>query len=700
MYRAKYGLVIVLILILFILGFNCSRNIITYKEYTDISDKSDAIYTLVTPESELRQEFVMPYDLLSAISIKIGTYSRDNNSEWIVTIKKELESSVVYTWKFNGSQIEDNLYYVLKTNRPLRLVKGDSYIITIRSLNCTQASSLGFYGSSKDLYSDGTLFFNDNEVNADLTVRILGGDQDWFWSTYYCIFTALFLGIIIYCLYIRSRGKYPRENRYFQAICVGILYFTIMYIFTKSGVPIFTDEADNMRGGMIIAHGGILYRDYITQHTPFPYYLCALFAKMGASSFTQFRLLFNALCSIVWAALYLRNSLVFGLKKIILIPITYIFVLLSIIGEDIGRILGYTVQSLAMMALLLEYLSYLEDGKLDVKKAIIVSTSIYCCIASEFISIYAIAVIAAGVIINEIIKYKNSINSRIKSYFLFLAICILPFSLTIVYFYIHGTLEQLVEMTYSFNTQVYSNYIGGLGNHKIQPIIQGFKNYFDILPNFLSSLSQESNSFKYLIQLALIILVSIILIKQNDIPKACFFFCLICVTSIGGYKDFHGTAFWGVILVTVITQWNLELGIKIQTIYITIIILCVGQPYLTVLNNNMFKESDTITDWEHNVVERTQQNECIFIDTYKYDSLYLLYKNRYPINRLTYFLPWYLDWYEQDLIDDLNQYAPNILVYDPDSNVHGYTDFFSILKLNIKNNYYQPDNSLPVYEKK
>lgn len=62
----------------------------------------------------------------------------------------------------------------------------------------------------------------------------------------------------------------------------------------------FTDECDNIRGGILIAKGRVLYRDYYTQHTPFGYYLCAFFAWLGAKSIQQFRLLYYLFSAILW----------------------------------------------------------------------------------------------------------------------------------------------------------------------------------------------------------------------------------------------------------------------------------------------------------------------------------------------------------------------------------------------------------------
>ncbi len=57
----------------------------------------------------------------------------------------------------------------------------------------------------------------------------------------------------------------------------------------------FEDEADNLLGAVLIAHGARLYADYFSSHMPFVYYLAALPALLGASTIDDFRLFSNVL---------------------------------------------------------------------------------------------------------------------------------------------------------------------------------------------------------------------------------------------------------------------------------------------------------------------------------------------------------------------------------------------------------------------
>ena len=52
-------------------------------------------------------------------------------------------------------------------------------------------------------------------------------------------------------------------------------------------------------------------------------------------------------------------------------------------------------------------------------------------------------------------------------------------------------------------------------------------------------------------------------------------------------------------------------------------------------------------------------------------------------------LAWYMDWYEQDTIDDLNNNKPRIVVYNPDQEVWSYKYYTNAFCNELKKNYTQ-----------
>ena len=97
------------------------------------------------------------------------------------------------------------------------------------------------------------------------------------------------------------------------------------------------------------------------------------------------------------------------------------------------------------------------------------------------------------------------------------------------------------------------------------------------------------------------------------------------------------------------------------------------------------------------VISQTNEGEEIFYDIYSHSSVYLIYKNRLPINRLGFILPWYMDWYELDTIDDLMEKKPKLVVYDEDLKaweISGYDDY---LRKYLHENYEQTEKNRKIW---
>ena len=85
-----------------------------------------------------------------------------------------------------------------------------------------------------------------------------------------------------------------------------------MILFAYRVNPAFLDEQDNLIGGKIVANGGHIYIDFISQHMPGMYYICMLFAQMGISTLVGYRVSFYFLIAVIWVFMYFRYQENFG----------------------------------------------------------------------------------------------------------------------------------------------------------------------------------------------------------------------------------------------------------------------------------------------------------------------------------------------------------------------------------------------------
>lgn len=277
--------------------------------------------------------------------------------------------------------------------------------------------------------------------------------------------------------------------------------------------------------------------------------------------------------------------------------------------------------------------------------------------------------------------YSIQVKTFADRYGKLLAFIIVPFICAVAYFKFNGALRKAYDLVYRFNREIYSHYTSsgtgftdtGYGSNILQPYFLGIKYYFSLISESFNALF-SGMSISGNIQLLIAILIGIVLIRllmQRKYFLGSVLFLFMCCNMTRGY-GFHGLAFWYVSIALIILYLPVDI-LKLTEAYkpvaslaVCIIAIYCSSSYINNYCTYLFQNQSTISELEQYVISITDEDESIFIDTYTTDSIYLLYKDRYPVNRLTYFLPWYLAWYEQTAIEDLNTYSPDVIIYNPD----------------------------------
>ncbi|WP_455615426.1 hypothetical protein [Eisenbergiella sp.] len=247
----------IVFLFVFFLGLLWSQTKLTYLEYTTLNASADSYIEIADIGDEIKQEFIMPYDIFHGISVQIGTLSRDNNSIWNIAIREKLSGKIVVEDTFNASLIEDNEFHLYDFDKNYQVNKGKKYELIIRPTKVSSITSLVFYCSLKSQINDSAMTINSKTASGDLCMQIHGGDKDFWWTG-----LVLFLGCYIMLLAWRGIAaiRYNKkwiQDKVFMSLLLGGVVFLLLFSFSVSGS--FTDEVDNMRGGMIIAKGGGYY---------------------------------------------------------------------------------------------------------------------------------------------------------------------------------------------------------------------------------------------------------------------------------------------------------------------------------------------------------------------------------------------------------------------------------------------------------
>ena len=691
--KGKYLIAVIVTVILYVAAFLHSNTRLTYLEYTTGNESYDTFIALGTNEDELRQEFVMPYEIFDSVSVKIGTFGRDNNSTWQFSLL-DASGNVLYEDTFNASKLEDTAYYRSKTDRKIKVTKGDTYYFSIKAKDVIALSSLAFYVSTGNNGGKAVLTQNGEAIDNTLCFKVYGGNRDHWWQGLMTFF-FLYVLVIIWRFYDNERKAGSiRNDRLLQGMILGALIFALLCSFAAIGT--FTDENDNMRGGMVIANGGVLYRDYVTQHTPVVYYLCSVFALLGAGSVEQFRLLYFIFESFVWIFLFIRHRDYYGEKKMMLLPLLETICISTVVGEQGYQILSDGFVGLMFTALMLEFLRYVKDNHLKWGRCIIISICIWGSFGSAFVSAYALFFLAlmflcteAGYLAMNRIKVKNIIFRYLR----LIITLVIPVAGAVVYFMINHALNIAIDQFYAFNREIYPIYKSGLGEKVIQPFVNGVQNFFGIFTENFNSILNVYESDPTILRLVLLGLAVVIIIKlfeKKEYMTGLSLGLMMIFSATRGY-GFHGLPAWYLAVLIIALYADLLFGKlkKIGKPLLAILAIILMSHYFISLGDNLLYEQESVSELESKVVDMTEQDDDkdIFLDAAFCDSLYLFYKDRKPVNYAVYMFPWYMDWYEKWDVSALLEKSPHIVIYNEERSIWGYAHYTNIFEQELKSRY-------------
>ena len=693
--RFLYGKVILCAVLcsgmLLSLGLPWGRRHLTYHEFKEMIPDSHTSTIIDRAYDRITQEFVMPYDIIEGVSLAVRPDSKSDEESFVFKLI-DLENKKTVGQSFFSPHISEDCRCYIDLGDSIPVRKGESYLFSIES----EDEDLGMTASSQRM--DGLPFeIQTQDTDYALPFRVYGGDADFWWSGL-VLFGILWIIIIANRILFLIRKEIPLvHDTVLQAILFALIVFIMRVLFCQ-GVG-FTDENDNIRGGMIIADGGILYKDYITQHMPVTYYICSLFALLGASSVEQFRICYYVFDGIIWALIYYRHGEHFGKVKIAALPVLIIVCWTTLLPDFGFRILSEGIQALSFIALLLEYFQYIEDVDLGWTRSIILSICIWGSFGTVFLSAYSLVVIFILVLIKEIQYWKKgiSINELFKRYMPFAISIVISFLIACLYFVSHHSLRKAVEQAYSFNRYIYPFYLGGFGSTVFQPVWEGIQAFLDLMASSFHVLSTQKISVSTVLPFAIasgVILSSFRLIHIGKIFECIGpFFSMLFVAS-RGFDSFHGMAAWSIAIFIIVMGGNgiLKNALPKSLFLIAIAILITN--YFNTAYQLFLNGPEYVTELESGVVALTEDddNKDIFMDCYSCDSIYLYYKGRKLVNSAAYMLPWYMDWYEESTVMDLQEKRPGVVVYNIDRSVWGYDHYNDAFDSVLQENYIRLSN--------
>jgi hypothetical protein len=691
--KKKKDILFVCIMLLVIIGivyigYDVSSRRLTYIDHINIGNSDDGEYVTINSGETICQYFYSPYEIIDRVSIKIGTFNRTNHSVYQISVVDDRDNTVM-TKNIYTSQVTDGDYYDVRMDG-IALSKNERYSVVIKPLNVYSGSEIAFY-KSKGAQEDFALCINGIEQGEKvcMSIKLYGYDKDSWWTVLFLFCLAFLICCVIY-IYVK---KPSIDDELLQFLFVSLIAMLLLFPYARCGG--YLDENDNIMGGVLLRKGMSLYKDYVTQHPPFTSYLCSLFALLGAKSIEQFRICAYILYGISVGILYRRYIQQYNRRALFISLLSPVVILPHMIPQSY-EIMSDNIHALAMISLLLEFFVYIRDKKLSLNRCIFISICIYTSILSAFVSIYPLFFIGCCFIICE---FREQERFDINRYKYLIISLVVPLLLFVIYWIADGSLFDMIDQTYTFNRNIYSLYQNnGYGKSVLMPFVWGILNYGSFLCDSIFSILNMSigfNAVRFTCSL-LMLIIFVESIRNKFYLRSLMIFFFV---SLNATRDFgeHGIAAWYLILFMSVYKMVELLGNSKRKCIYFLSILCLLAFLMHPLDYYIYslqRGPYEISELEHFVENEIDKDEKVIIDLYSISSI-LIFDRVRIINRNGYFLKWYLDEFENEILTALLREKPKWVIYTPIEGDGILSNYSQVIISELNNHYenYKPENA-------
>ena len=286
------------------------------------------------------------------------------------------------------------------------------------------------------------------------------------------------------------------KERLTSAVLAALLFAVCFTLFSAARTNVwFMDEMDNYCVGTQLAKGSLLYKDVFSQHMPLMYYICALMSLAGVKSVLAFRLAWYALLSLGYALIFWRYRRDFGRAAMFAWPCIYVA---SLTTQDLcTSILAEQLQAVGMVLLMLEFLRFVRTRDVPWHMAVTIALAINISFLSAFVAAFGCAVIVLGYVGVEVWDcarqrrgIAGSIASLWKKYRLTIALTLAPMACAALFYVLNGTWDYFFYNIYTFNREIYSGYMDGLGSSPSAAVAGCFTQYWAFAKSVFQTLFQ------------------------------------------------------------------------------------------------------------------------------------------------------------------------------------------------------------------
>ena len=485
---------------------------------------------------------------------------------------------------------------------------------------------------------------------------------------------------------------------------------------------VFVDELDNLAGGAAVFRGGEIYKNFLSQHTPFAYYLVSGMYHLGIEQLEGFRLCFAAILLSFFIFSGVRYRAICGNFTFPLLAIIYAYFAPIFWGH---MILSNTLSAFAAFWIFLELLKIIAEKNISLISALIISISCFIApmsaILSAFHLIPLLTFLTIAILSKKIALFKDS---SIEESFplkvsLFIFIGLIPYTALIIKYSLNENIGNFIYQSITFNREYYSKYNGGIGQqHALAPLIEFpiavyVGHFWNLLTNVNFKLIPKELEYPILLVFSV---CNLLLIFYWAISKR--FVNAILWAIFLGYSQYRGAsglhampyvlpslfssaylASKGLTYVTVPRNSRKALIIPLLVPYLVLLFL--GQTsFKKYAGKDLDKESGYLLNshFAAQVAKKLTTKEDIVYDV-GLDLTANVGLNRKCPGKFCGIVPWAYECFKKEYLSDIEKYRPKVIFMDPESDIWGYklADYAKELVAFIRDHYTQIDNEHPEY---
>ena len=478
-------------------------------------------------------------------------------------------------------------------------------------------------------------------------------------------------------------------------------------------LPTFIDEIDNMVGGFVVSQGGAVYQEFLSQHTPFMYYLFSIYALFGAVDVFSFRLLFYVTLSICIALIATKFSGRFSKWVFVLWVTVYVS------SFAVNPNLSYTslathLVALAVVFLLLQLLTTNSENRLGLGSWLLAGTVSMISIFSSFISIYPIFILSLALFFSQLRFRFPSKTSRtlggssLADFSRTLLLSALgysvPFLLLLLIPILSGTFDDFIFQAFTLNTEIYSKYLG-LGGDPWGAFWAGavhFQNIFGAL--FILPLDPLTAIRNFLLPFGVYFLVGFVVSSGRVLSGIAILFTAFGL-SIRGTNGFHSQQLWAFAsMALVLALWYLYQKMKprIGLVVVKKSLLALTSTLLVILSTTgLISISPSslaalgatppeagLPSGKQLYIQAILEEDESFFQT-GLDPNTVLISQRLPVAGAYGYVPWFEEALGNEIRATVFSVRPKLIFHNPDNSVWGYVlkEFDPSLNRFIETNY-------------